>query len=483
LDIKLDNLCRVIIDLSPDVLGLQEVESEKALKKLQDSLRRLGENFPYAVIAAKKPATVKCALLSKYPVIRSTEIPVPGGSRSLLRADLDVSGNRLIVFVNHWKSKNGPESRRIAYARALAAAADELPEKSDYILMGDFNSNYDEFLTIRDRPVLDDTRGVIGINHVLKTLSGDELVGEKELVKKAGQNFHYNLWLEVCKERRWSALFFGRPASPDAILLPAALYDGKGVSYLDNSFDKFDPGYVFDGHRLLRWQRTERGKGRHLGIGFSDHLPVYACFTEGPFDFRDNRAICSDKYEDVSIADLYNSKTGAVNLELKHCAVIYRHGDNAVIKQKNGRAVYVYKEGQALKEGCVYDITVSRLKCYYGNLEITGIESTEKTGEVKKPGRYYIGSPNIDLSARELENEVIGKYCGTYKKDGFYYGKGRQIRLYFKIKSLEPEPNTRICLKHVRIGYHKSPELVIEKPEQIKLIELNSADLLSDRGL
>ncbi|MFO7930243.1 MAG: endonuclease/exonuclease/phosphatase family protein [Desulfosalsimonas sp.] len=471
LDIKLDNVSRVIADLSPRVIGLQEVESEKALERLQKRLRKKGLELQHSVIADKKPSTVKCALLSSYPVISYEEISVPGGkNRSILRADLDVSGNRLVVFVNHWKSKSGPESRRIAFARALAAAVADLQADTDYIILGDFNSNHDEFKTIQDRPSLNDTSGITGINHVLNTLEKKELVREKDLIKKPEKQLHYNLWLEVEKHRRWSTLFFSRPGSPDSILLPSALYDKKGVSYVDNTFDRFDPGYVYDGENILRWQREKKGKGRHLAEGYSDHLPVYACFTDNGFEFLEDRLICHDMRRDGSIRDLYDAKTGAVSIEIKDCAVIYKHGENAVLKQKNGRAVYVYKAAGDLEKDGVYDISVSRLKRYYGNLEITGIESAEKTGEVNDPEDYFVKDPDADLSGPSMENEVAAGYRGIYRDERFYYGKGNRIRLYFKDKSLAPEPGSRILVRRARIGYHKTPELVIEKPEQISTI-------------
>ncbi|MFP4668619.1 MAG: endonuclease/exonuclease/phosphatase family protein, partial [Desulfobacterales bacterium] len=468
LDVKLENLSRVIADLSPDIIGLQEVESEKALALLENRLKSRDENFSYAVITDDDSATVECALLSKYPVISHDEIRVAGEGRSILRVDLDISGSRVVVFVNHWKSKSGPESRRIAYARALAEALGKLPEDTDYILLGDFNSNYDEFRTIRDRSSLNDTNGKTGINHVLKTVSDNEMIDEKELSESPGKQFHYNLWSELEKQRRWSSLFFGNPCSPDAILLPAALYDDKGISYVDNSFGKFDPGYLFDGDRLLRWQRADRGKGRHLGSGYSDHLPVYACFKTAPFKFRDTLPDFADQDKKATIADLYNSGTGAVGFELKDCAVIYSHGDNAVIKQKDGRAVYVYEAAGDLEKGVVYDIKVSRLKRYYGNLEITGIRSAEKTGMIKDLKSFYLKDPDADLTDSALENEVIDEYCGVYKDGRFYYGNGDKIRLYSRDKALAPEQESRICIRHARIGYHKSPELVIEKPKQIK---------------
>ncbi len=469
---KLGNLSRVIHDLSADIIGLQEVESGKALERLRLRLKSRGTNYPHAVIADSRPATVNCALLSRFPVTNTEEIYAARGSgRSILRADLDVDGDRLVVFVNHWKSKSGPESLRLACARALARAVKTLPESADYVLLGDFNSNYNEHETMAGRGSLNDTNGITGLNHILKTFSAGRLVSEKQLIRSSDKHLHYNLWLELPEDRRWSTLFFGRPQSPDAILLPASLYDDYGISYLDNSFDRFDPGYLFEKEKVMRWQRTDKGRGGHLGFGYSDHLPVYACLSTKAFSFGSGALPSPGRPEKASIADFYDSKSGEVNFKLKDCAVIYRHEDNAVIKQADGRAIYVYKAAAGLEEGGMYDLKVTRLKRFYGNLEVTGIDDLIPVGRVDFRGKWYINDPEIDLCSPGLENEVTGKYRGRYAGGQFHYGNQRRIRLYFRDKSLEPESPGRIRINRARIGYHRGPELVIEKPSQITGID------------
>jgi exonuclease III len=468
---KLDNLSRVIDQLGADVIGLQEVESARALERLSRSLKERGINYPYSAIADLRSTTVKCALLSKFPVIDTKEIHAERGSgRSILRADLTVYEKRLVVFVNHWKSKTGPESMRLACARALAQELDDLPEDTDYVLLGDFNSNYNEYKTIAGRKSLNDTGGITGINHVLNTLYAGLLVDEKQLTAVRAKKLHYNLWLELPEKRRWSVLFWGRPGSPDAILLPASLYDDKGLSYLDNSFDRFDPGYLFENGKIRRWKRADRGKGRHLGHGYSDHLPVYACLTTGPFSFRAAPWCQPAGSGTVDIKALYKSKTGEVNLRLRNCAVIYRHDDNAVIKQDGGRAVYVYGTAGGLKKGQIYDLTVTRLKRFYGNLEITALKDLQHVKTMVSEKTWYVSGPEADLGSPALENEVISSYDGRYVKGMFYYGDKKQIRLYFRDKSLKPKTSGPVRISRARIGLHQSPELVIEKPSQIMSI-------------
>ena len=294
-NIKYTNIARVIKDLGGDVVALQEIESKKALITLRDRLKDFGINYPYLEIADSRATSVKCAVLSKFPIVEEEEIQVDNKiARNILKVTLDIDGNRFILFINHWKSKRGPESMRIAYAKTLRREIDKLKENSDFILIGDFNSNYNEYKTFRNSGRLNDTNGITGINHILRTIKDSEMVNEKILTKQATNEYLYNLWLEISKTRRWSYNFFGEKGSPDNIIVSKGLYDDKGISYIDNSFNKFQPDYLFRGKAIYRWQMTKNGRGRHLGEGYSDHLPISAYFSTEPFRFKNNDAVAND---------------------------------------------------------------------------------------------------------------------------------------------------------------------------------------------
>jgi endonuclease/exonuclease/phosphatase family metal-dependent hydrolase len=221
-NIKYTNIARVIKDLGGDVVALQEVESKKALITLRDKLKDFGVDYRYLEIADSRATTVKCAVLSKFPIVEKEEIQVDVDNevtRNILKITLDIDGNRIILFINHWKSKQGPESMRIGYAKALRREIDKLKENIDFILIGDFNSNYNEYNTFRKSGRLNDTNGITGINHILKTIKDSEMVNEKILTKQAASEYLYNLWLEVSKTRRWSYNFFGEKGSPDNIIV------------------------------------------------------------------------------------------------------------------------------------------------------------------------------------------------------------------------------------------------------------------------
>jgi endonuclease/exonuclease/phosphatase family metal-dependent hydrolase len=294
-NIKYTNIARVIKDLGGDVVALQEVESKKALITLRNKLKDFSVDYPYLEIADSKVMSVKCAVLSKFPIVEKEEIQVDNKiARNILKITVDIDGNRMILFINHWKSKRGPESMRIAYAKTLKKEVDKLKEDVDFILIGDFNSNYNEYITFRNSSRLNDTNSITGINHILRTIKDSKMVNETILIKQASNKYLYNLWLEIRKSIRWSCNFFGEKDSPDDIIVSKGLYDNKGISYVDNSFDRFDPVYLFKGNGLYRWQRAKNGRGRHLGKGYSDHLPIFAYFSTEPFCFKNNETVSDD---------------------------------------------------------------------------------------------------------------------------------------------------------------------------------------------
>lgn len=472
-EIKIANIAQVIRDMGADVVALQEIESKSALVMLRGKLKAINADYPCYEIADSKNTIVKCALLSKFPIIEKDEIRVDDEfARNILKVTIDVGGRRLTVFVNHWKSKRDPESMRLPYARALKKEIDKLEDDADFILIGDFNSDYHEWQSFRHSLRLNDTDGVTGINDILKTVMGVQLIDEGMLTKQTGNEYLYNLWLEIDGKRRWSYNFFGSKNSLDHIIVSRALYDDEGISYVDNSFDKFDPDYLFKENAVYRWQRAKGGKGKHLGEGYSDHLAIFASFSTEPFRFKAYHTYAREspelRLEEKRISDLYASRVGNVNYLLRPCVVIFKHEDDAIIKQENGRAIFVYRAGRSLEYGKVYNLIVTELYDYHGLREITTIGDMKKVGQSKNDASYLLNDPSADFSAPDLQNEVISNVEGLYKGGYFYYGDGRKIKLYFTDKGLRPKNNSRIVLKQVRIGCYRHPQIVIERDGQME---------------
>lgn len=289
-EIKNGNIAAVIVALNADIIGLCEVENRNTLNGLRHELSRRNAPYPYAAIADGPNRTVNCAaLLSRLPLQGVHEFaPEFGSCRNILEADIDLGGTVLKVFVNHWPSKFHPESHRMAMAEALSRRVASLPLSIPYLLLGDFNSDYDEWREFRTEG-LDDTKGLTGLNNVLNTVQSSggttlSFVTKRGMCGGIGLA-HYDCWLDLPPDNRFSFIYHGRHETPDHFLLPAALFCGKEISYCDRSFAVFTWG-----NRLLRngepfsWQMAGAGKYKfHKGEGYSDHLPVLIRLVKKPF--------------------------------------------------------------------------------------------------------------------------------------------------------------------------------------------------------
>lgn len=208
------------------------------------------------------------AVFSKFPIVSVDRHPLVQ-ARDILEAELDVEGYPLHVYVNHWKSgASNPEREpiRVENAKVLRKLLDaRLKENpaADIIVAGDLNSHYNHSILYPDIET--------GINDVLGS-DGSESFSDNDL---------YNLWFELPPEERYSEVWRGRRGTLMHKLLTQGLYDDAGISYVDGSFDKL---VVTDLNadaigRPLQWNSWGL-----TGGGASDHLPVVAQFTVGPFE-------------------------------------------------------------------------------------------------------------------------------------------------------------------------------------------------------
>ena len=456
---KLLNISDVICDINADIIGLQEVENENALKLLQKTLRSVGCFYKYSTITHKKKSAIQVALLSKIPIQNSNEIVVNRklGYRNILEVKFIIEEKALFIYVNHWHSKRSAESTRMLSARVLKKRLDTLEKESSYILLGDFNSDYDEYKHMEAKH--NDTHGETGINQVLQTTISDRLLEEKDMKSKKFQ--HYNLWLELPNFQRWSHNFFGKKQGLDAILLPPSLFDGKGFDYVNDSFKVFRPSYLFHKKGYInRWQYKYE---RHLGKGYSDHLPIVATFSTQPyvFDYK------QQSHTIGTINDLYKKKFSTA-LYLKKVKVLLKRSHHAIIKQsKNGRAIFVYG-AEGLEEGKSYDIVVHKIKTYRGLHEVIDFTVEYAYGKSNIDDYFYKNRGNLNI--KKLENEVLKNLNGIYKKGKFYVdGKGYPI--FFKNRRSRPKEASRLKLYRVQIGYYNGMQLVVWDAEDFTVLE------------
>jgi len=461
-EIKLNHVAEVLCDLDADIVGLQEIENEAIFKRLKKRLKVVGCGYEYSAITHKKGAPIQVALLSRYAVKKKNEIQVSSSSlvRNILEVTLEVEKNPLTLFVNHWKSKayKGYESKRIKYAKALQARISRLRSSEEYIVLGDFNSDYDAYLIVDSK--IDDTRGKTGFSEILKTKT------EEDKIIKAKHGWHYTLWKEFPIGERWSQKFYGKKSTPDQIVLPQNMFDGQGVDYVNNSFKVFRAKYLFTKRGYINRWRYKHGK--HMARGYSDHLPVYAYFDTHAYK-KDKTQTISHIVQSKSIAYLYTVESLNEKIKLENVTVLFKRGHHAVVKQSvSGRGVYLYGCASKLKVGHRYDLLVDGIKTYRGLKEVIGAYVVKDKGKVEVQ-KYFLGTEDIKHK-KLLQNEVVSEIVGIYK-NRFFYTNGKKIVLYFKKKKLTPKNGAKLKIHYAHLGYYKKLQLVIYSTKDFTILE------------
>lgn len=481
-EIKLTNTAQVIKDMGAQVVALQEVENENALKALLAKLKQNGAEYPYYAITSNKKTAVQSVLISKFKIKSYTELSSGHSNyreRPILKAVLAVGENELIVYVNHWKAKTGPESKRIEFANTLASDIKKLPLNADFIALGDMNSNYNEMETIVNDKKLNDTNGVTGINNIIKTAkSPTQMASKADVVANESGEYLYNLWMELPKYERVSEWFKKDKNTPDNIIIGKAMFDKKGVSYEDESFRVFTPPYLLKNGRPHRWESGGKSKALSVPQGYSDHLPVLANFRVGPFSSKDEPKIQKQAAKQTSndaspiktatISDLY-AMDKSVDVLVKNCVVIYKHQNNVILKQKNNRAIFAYNAPSDMELGGVYDIRVGQVENYRGLKEIKQIIDHQKKGKADV-SEYLLKNPS-DLSDEKLQNEVVSGVGGLFSKGKLLYSNGKEIKIYFKDKSIKPKNLSKIMIKSAHIGFFNEQQLIVYQAGDFEITE------------
>lgn len=217
----------------------------------------------------KEPENVqKTVTYSRFPILtEKTRVHPLEQARPILETWIEVEGEELVVFNNHWKSGAGSvemEQIRLQNAEVLRRRLNELLSADpslDIVLSGDFNSDYNQ----KYRYGFDKT----AINDVLRS------TGNEQKVAGGNTNELFNLWYELPVERRGSDTYRGKWGTLMQIMISSGLYDDKGIQYVDNSFSIGDMGF----NTYSASGEPKRWNAAFSGSGFSDHLPVYMKFT------------------------------------------------------------------------------------------------------------------------------------------------------------------------------------------------------------
>ncbi|MEX0721309.1 MAG: hypothetical protein WD059_11615 [Balneolaceae bacterium] len=205
----------------------------------------------------------KTVTYSRFPIkTEHTKMHHLERARPILETWIDVDGNDLVVFNNHWKSGASSwdmEQVRLGNAKVLRERLDDLIVDigaADFILAGDFNSDYNQ----KARYDFEQT----AVNGILKSTGDEALIASGETAKI------FNLWYEWPIDRRGSDTYRGKWGTLMQLMISPGMYDEGGLQYVDDSFSVGDFG--FNTHSSSgepkRWSST------FSGSGFSDHLPI-----------------------------------------------------------------------------------------------------------------------------------------------------------------------------------------------------------------
>lgn len=298
---RLENISSVIGAINADIIALCEIEDEDALTLLQKQLAQSGVKYNFKAITQflGKSSTSPC-ILSKVPIekSRSLLVNVPQGkTRDILEADLSLKNSKMKLFVNHWPSKKNDDKWRIEAAKVLQKRISELPGNTEFIVLGDFNTNFNEAKQNKS-----DINSILGTTRSISE-NGITYWTENSIGESYGTIKMVDLWQDVHGNNRFSLIYKGRYQTLDRILLPKTLFDSTGWSYLDNSFCSFTMnGKLLKNNVPFRWQMKYLGKNRkvHLGEGYSDHLPVYAYFINKPFKQLKDAVVLSNNDNDTT---------------------------------------------------------------------------------------------------------------------------------------------------------------------------------------
>jgi len=468
-EIKLNHVSEVVCDLDADILGLQEIENAHIFEQLKKRLSRVGCGYRYSAITSKKNAPIQVALLSRFPIKKQKELQVSYSPhvRNILEVEVDTGSEPLWIFVNHWKSRayHGVESKRMKYAKVLKSRLESLSSSKAYIVLGDFNTDYDAHLSLEKK--IDDTNGRTGLHHVLNIAKEGRLVTESDMLQNFS-GYHYTLWKELNLEQRWNTKFYGKKGTADHIILPPTLFDKKGIEYVNNSFKVFRKAYLFTKRGYInRWQYK---KGKHRGKGYSDHLPVYAYFDTKPYVPGTDKVDIKTKQEVMNIAYLYTKETLENEVIVKDAIVVWKSKRNAIIKQsKEGRGLFLYGCAGELKVGKRYDLLVRAVKSYKGLKEATHVYVLKQRGE-GDISEYLLNQRDLAKKISYRQNEVIRNLKGIYKNRHFYV-EGRKIPIYFKNKKGTPPNGAKLKIHNALLGYYKKLQLVIYSKKDFEIME------------
>jgi len=281
------------MERKPDIIALQEIESEQVLLDLADVIA--SRNYGWVHFTAIPQMALGVGLLSRFPLeqAKSHSVNIDGeiAPRPMLEARIKIGGEGnnapLALFVCHWKSKLGgddaTESARRASARIILRRLRELAESEPdlpVIIMGDLNENHDEFYrrngTALSALLPDDPHAA--------EFSGLRGIEAAALAEETQKDF-----IVLSKSKPPSPRYF--PSGVTALYSPWSVELEDGSYYYKNDWETIDhfllspqlftgTGWDFDACQVVNTPPFAGASGLpggynpRTGYGLSDHLPL-----------------------------------------------------------------------------------------------------------------------------------------------------------------------------------------------------------------
>ena len=265
--LKLGHLADVITQMNADILCVQEIENRRVLDNLCEALRyEFSMDYPYILHReGTDHRGIEVAILSKIEPVDMRWLEPVAGQRETLIARFRPDGERLTIYVNHWKSRWGPKGAstrtRLRQARAIRKDVDAVLKADPaarVLVVGDFNddcngSNMCDVLRVSTNKsaVLESDRGGLLYN----------VHGERPAHTPGTSYYRQN--------RVWNTF--------DTINVSRSLLTGNGWTLKPDSVEVFRTPDMVDEEgvpipfRLLKDTKTKRWA--YL-TGYSDHLPL-----------------------------------------------------------------------------------------------------------------------------------------------------------------------------------------------------------------
>ncbi len=329
---KVHNIAKVIKDIDADIIALEEVENLNAARILNRALE--DKSYPYIYTFFKKGSSVGSVVFSRYQISNKYSLHVKDFYRDIGVIKLFFDHQKLTLYVNHWPSfKNGFEAR----AKFAVAIRKDLKPDEESIILGDLNAPY---------KVRKDDWG----KSITQLLQAGKF--EDDL---------YNLWYEVPPNKRYTYVYGRIRNALDHIIVTKNMFDNKKIEYKPKSFGVFKPKYLVDKYGFpKRWEISKKGK--HIGKGYSDHLPVYAVFQTKPYDKRKLEKVVDIRYLKKMINDL-------LPVVLKRVEVL-RVDKYSVLIGDGSDKIKIYLHDYKFEKGKKYDILVKEIGKYKRSVEI-----------------------------------------------------------------------------------------------------------------